>query len=119
MRKQFFKHFNNLLLLVLSGGFFWLGASFLEYEFAKWQKKGFVWIETPRAIMVSVSMVMIFSSILILSILVIIYYKKLENRRLLWLIILTQAISLILISAFLGYNKFIWVLFPSTFSIFK
>jgi len=116
---NFKKHFNNLILAILAGGYFWIGASFFEYEVSKRNNPDLTWIKTPVLFNSIISCAMILGSIIIFTMLVLIYYKKLENRNWLWIIILCQAILLILLSAVLGYNKFIWILFPKTFSFFK
>ena len=118
-KKNFRGHFNNLILLVLAGGFFWIGADFFEYEISKMQNKLLIWINTPVWLDLTTSGIMILGSILIISMVVLIYYKRLENRNWLWAVVFIQTISLILLSGFLGYNKFIWILFPNTFSIFN
>lgn len=117
--KNFKKHFNNFLLLILSSGFFWLGASFLEYEISKKQHaKELIWVKTTPLLTYFTTSAMILGSILIISMLVLIYLKKLENRQWLWGVIFIQALALILLSVTLGYNRFIWILFPNTFHIF-
>lgn len=118
-KKGFWGHFNNFLLLILSGGFFWLGASFLEYDITKIQKPGLLPIITPKALTLIISGAIIIASILILSMLVIIYKKGLENRGWLWGLIFLQSVGLIILSQVLGYHRFIWILFPNTFSIFS
>ncbi len=118
-KKGFWGHFNNFLLLILAGGFFWLGTSFFEYEISKMQNKLAIWIETPVWLDLTISALMILGSIITVVMLALIYYKKLENRKWLWGIVFIQALSFILLSAVLGYNKFIWILFPQTFSIFS
>jgi len=117
--KIFKKHFNNFLLFILAGGFFWIGASFLEYEISKIQKKNLIWVDTPKFFDLTVSALMILGSMIILAMLVLIYYKKLENRPWLWAVVFSQSILIILLSKLLGYNRFIWILFPNTFSILK
>ncbi len=119
LKKRFGGHFNNFLLLILTGGFFWIGAAFLEYEITKLQKQHLIWIQTPIWLDLTVAAIMILGSIISVVMLILIYYKKLENRKWLWGIVLIQAVSLVLLSGFLGYNKFIWILFPNTFSIFN
>ena len=117
-KKKFKGHFNNFLLLILAGGFFWIGVSFFEYEISKMQHKLAIWIETPIWLDLTVAVIMILGSIISVVMLALIYYKKLENRKWLWGIVLIQAVSLVLLSGFLGYNRFVWVLFPNTFSMF-
>ena len=117
--KSFKKHLSNILLIILAGGFFWIGASFFEYEISKMQNKLLIWINTPVWLDLTTSGIMILGSILIISMVALIYYKRLENRNWLWAVVFIQSISFILLSAVLGYNKFIWILFPNTFSIFN
>ena len=91
-KKSLRGHINNLILLILSAGFFWLGTSFLEYEIAKMKNELLIWIQTPIYLNLIVSSIMILGSIIVLAFIVLIYYKRLENHKWLWVVIFLQSI---------------------------
>ena len=112
-------HLENLFLLILAGGFFWLGGGFTEYEISKLQNPDLLFIKTPLYFTLTASVIIILGSIIIFVMEVLIYYKRLENRHWLWGVIFIQSLMLILLAEILGYNRFIWILIPQTFSIFS
>ncbi|HLC38752.1 MAG TPA: hypothetical protein VJJ80_01320 [Patescibacteria group bacterium] len=113
--KKNIKHLNNLLLLILAAGFFWLGSSFLEYEYAKIRNPQATWIASPKTFDMTMGSLMLVGSLTIFVMLSLIYYKKLENRTWLWGVVIVEAGLLIVLSAVLGYNRFIWILLPNGF----
>lgn len=111
IKKTIKNHLENLGVFLLSGFFGYIGMALLEYEVAKVRSPGALFLKTPSVLISITSELLLGSSIVILAMLVIIYYKRLENRRWLWYVLIFEFI-LFLVSLFsLGIPRFDIIVF--------
>ena len=87
MKNKIKKNLNNLGLFLLSSFFGYIGMALLEYEVSKVRSPEALFFKTPSALISLTSEFMIICSMVVLSMLVLIYYKRLDNRNWLWYVI--------------------------------